>query len=189
MKIRESGMPKEEQWEKFFDPQSILQQLGLNGNVRDAADFGCGYGTFTIPAAQIISGKIYAIDIEAEMVNAVEQKAEELNLKNIEPVLRDFIAEGSGLKDSSVDFVLLFNILHLDKPAELLRDSYRILKTGGKVGIIHWNYDASTPRPASSVSPPAPATTRTPTPCTPCGATACSPTPRSRPTATCGGRA
>ena len=154
MKIRESGMPKEEQWEKFFDPRSILEHLGLNRSVKDVADLGCGYGTFTIPAAQIISGKVYAIDIEAEMVKAVEQKAEELNIKNIEPVLRDFIAEGSGLKDSSVDFVLLFNILHLDKPAELLRDSYRILKTGGKVGIIHWNYDASTPRgPPMSIRP------------------------------------
>ena len=154
MKIRESGMPKEEQWEKFFDPRSILEHLGLNRSVKDVADLGCGYGTFTIPAAQIISGKVYAIDIEAEMVKAVEQKAEELNLKNIEPVLRDFVAEGSGLKDSSVDFVMLFNILHLDKPTELLKDSYRILKTGGKVGIIHWTYDASTPRgPPMSIRP------------------------------------
>jgi predicted RNA methylase len=45
------------------------------------ADFGCGYGTFAIPAAQMISGKVYALDIEPEMVRAVEQKAMELNLK------------------------------------------------------------------------------------------------------------
>ena len=44
------------------------------------ADFGCGYGTFTIPAARIISGKIYAFDIEPEMIKAVEQKAKTLNL-------------------------------------------------------------------------------------------------------------
>ncbi len=54
MKIRESDMPKEEEWSKFFNPAAILKVLGLNSNVKDVADFGCGYGTFTIPTAQII---------------------------------------------------------------------------------------------------------------------------------------
>jgi SAM-dependent methyltransferase len=146
LKVRESGMPKEEEWVNFFDPKSILQKLGLNQDTKDVVDFGCGYGTFTIPASQMIGGKIYSLDIEAEMIKAVEQKAKALNLNNINPVLRDFISEGSGLKDSSVDFVMLFNILHLEKPTGLLKEAYRILKPCGKVGIIHWNYDATTPR-------------------------------------------
>ncbi|MBE3116001.1 methyltransferase domain-containing protein, partial [Candidatus Bathyarchaeota archaeon] len=57
-----------------------------------------------------------------------------------------FVSEGSGLKDLSVDFVMLFNILHVEKPIDLLKEAYRILRHGGKVGIIHWNYDATTPR-------------------------------------------
>lgn len=61
-------------------------------------------------------------------------------------MLRDFISDVSGLCDSSIDFVLLFNILHLEKPAQLLKEAYRILKKGGKVGIIYWNYDPTTPR-------------------------------------------
>ncbi len=154
MKIRESDMPKEEEWAAFFDPKSILQQLGLNRDVRDVADFGCGYGTFTLMAAQMISGKIYALDIEASMVVTVEQKARELKLKNVEPIQRDFISEGSGLKDASVDFVMLFNILHLDKPIDLLREAYRVLAIDGRVGIIHWNYDSTTPRgPPMTIRP------------------------------------
>jgi ubiquinone/menaquinone biosynthesis C-methylase UbiE len=109
-------------------------------------DFGCGYGTFTIPAAEMIRGKIYAFDIEPEMIEATNQKARSLGLSNVEAVLRDFMSEGSGLKDLSVDFVMLFNILHAAKPTDLLREAYRILKFGGKIGIIHWNYDAATPR-------------------------------------------
>ena len=146
MKIRESGMPKEEEWTQFFDPGQALSLLGLNHDVVNVADFGCGYGTFTIPAARIISGKIYAFDIEPEMIKTVKQKAKALNLGNVEAILRDFISEGSGLKDESVDYVFLFNILHGEKPEQLLKESYRILKLGGKVGIIHWNYDATTPR-------------------------------------------
>jgi len=139
-------MPKEEEWMQFFDPNQALNQLGLNADVVDVVDFGCGYGAFTIPAAKIIAGKIYAFDMEPEMMKAVKQKAKELNLGNVEAVLRDFISEGSGLEDASVDYVFLFNILHLEKPEQLLRESYRILKLGGKVGIIHWNYDSTTSR-------------------------------------------
>lgn len=146
MKIRYSGMPKEEKWAQFFNPNQALNLLGVNHNIVDVADFGCGYGTFTIPAARIIFGKIYAFDVDPEMINIVKQKANALHLGNVEAILRDFISEGSGLKGECIDFVFLFNVLHGEKPEQLLRESYRILKLGGKVGIIHWNYDPTTPR-------------------------------------------
>jgi tRNA/tmRNA/rRNA uracil-C5-methylase (TrmA/RlmC/RlmD family) len=101
LKIRESGMPEEEEWSKFFDPEKALRLMGLNSKVGDVADFGCGYGTFTVPAARMISGKIYAFDIEPEMIKAVERKAKALNLDNVDAILRDFVSEGSGLKDAS----------------------------------------------------------------------------------------
>jgi ubiquinone/menaquinone biosynthesis C-methylase UbiE len=146
LKIRESGMPVEEQWDSYFRPRDILKRLGLSQKIKDVVDFGSGYGTFTIPAAQMISGKIYTFDIEQPMIELVERKAKELNLSNVVTVLRDFISEGSGLKDSTIDFVMLFNILHLEKPTDLLKEAFRILRPGGKVGVIHWNYDPTTPR-------------------------------------------
>jgi ubiquinone/menaquinone biosynthesis C-methylase UbiE len=94
----------------------------------------------------MVSGKIYALDIEPSMVRLVEEKAKELKLNNVVAILCDFISEGSGLSDNSVDYVMLFNILHVEKPVDLLKEAYRILKPGGKVGIIHWNYDPKTPR-------------------------------------------
>jgi len=154
MRIRESGMPIEEQWNSFFEPKAILEQLGISKNTKDVADFGAGYGTFTIPAAQMISGKVYALDIEPSLIKLIEKKAQEQNLNNVVTILRDFISEGSGLKDSSVDFVMLFNILHLENPTDLLKEAYRILKPNAKVGIIHWNYDPNTPRgPPMNIRP------------------------------------
>jgi len=154
MKIRESGMPEREMWKKFFDSANILATLGLNSQTVDVAEFGCGYGTFTIPAAKIIKGEIYAMDIEPDMISVTKNEAAKHGLKNVIAVLRDFMAEGSGLEDKSVDYVMLFNILHLENPVALLLEANRILKKGGKIGIIHWNYDPATPRgPSMDIRP------------------------------------
>src|SRR3989338_4334266 len=153
MKTRESGMPEEEVWKEFFNPEKILEIMEVNGKVKDVADFGCGYGTFTIPVAKIVKGKIYAIDIEPEMVKETKRKAGENGLKNIEAITRDFLGKGTGLENGSVDYVMLFNILHAEKPEKLLKEAYRILRDDGKVGIIHWNYE-NTPRgPSMEIRP------------------------------------
>lgn len=154
MKVRESGMPQREVWEEFFDPPKIITTLGITARTGDVAEFGCGYGTFTFPVARTIGGTIYAMDIEPELAQMVREEAERRNLKNINVVQRDFMAQGSGLENESVDYVMLFNILHLEKPALLLGEAKRILRKGGLVGIIHWNYDPATPRgPSLSIRP------------------------------------
>jgi ubiquinone/menaquinone biosynthesis C-methylase UbiE len=64
------------------------------------------------------------------------------------------MTEGTGLENESVDYVMLFNILHIENPEALLEETHRILRPEGRLGIIHWNYDASTPRgPSMSIRP------------------------------------
>jgi SAM-dependent methyltransferase len=151
MKVRESGMPEEGMWAEFFNPREILHKLDLP-NSGDIVDFGCGYGTFTVPAAHITSGTVYALDIEPEM--AAITKAKSSGLNNVRVLLRDFDTDGSGLQEASVDYVMLFNILHADCPEVLIKEAYRILIPGGKLGIIHWNYDPNTPRgPSMDIRP------------------------------------
>jgi SAM-dependent methyltransferase len=154
MKIRESGMPECEMWEKFFDPVKILTMLGLNSQTGDVAEFGCGYGTFTIPAAKSVKGKVYALDIEPKMIRITDEEVKKQGLNNVQTILRDFMADGSGLPEESIDYVMLFNILHLENPVALLSEAKRILRKGGKLGIIHWNYDPGTPRgPSMDIRP------------------------------------
>ena len=152
MKTRESGMPDEQVWSGFFDPASIPAKLGLTTACGDVVEFGCGYGTFTITASRIISGTLHAVDIDPEMIAATQAKVEAAGLHNVRVCLRDFVAEGSGLPEASADYAMLFNILHAEYPTALLVEAYRILSPGGKVGIIHWNYDSHTPRGASMVN-------------------------------------
>lgn len=154
MKVRDSGMPHEEMWSEFFNPQTILEQMQLTSELENVVDLGSGYGTFSIPAAQIVSGTIHAFDIEPKMIDLLESKADQLQIKNIELHLRDFIANGSGLADNSMDYVMLFNILHHSNPKQILDETYRILKPGAKAGIIHWRSDIPTLRdPALDIRP------------------------------------
>jgi ubiquinone/menaquinone biosynthesis C-methylase UbiE len=154
MKGRESGMPAKEVWEGFFSPAEVLGVMQLDSRVADVVEFGCGYGTFTLPAAKIVRGVIHAIDIDPAMVALTRSEAEQHGLSNIRTVLRDFMAEGTGLGDASVDYAMLFNILHIEQPDRILQEAWRVLRDNGKLGIIHWNYDSSTPRgPSLTIRP------------------------------------
>jgi SAM-dependent methyltransferase len=151
---RESGMPEVAYWETFFDPDCILRRLGVSRETQSIAEFGCGYGTFTIPAARLISGLVSTFDIDREMVDFTIHRANELSVQNVVASQRDFMKDGTGLPDQSVDFIILFNLLHIEEPQSLLAESKRILRIDGNVGVIHWRSDIVTPRgPSLSIRP------------------------------------
>jgi ubiquinone/menaquinone biosynthesis C-methylase UbiE len=154
VKTRESSMPDEQIWDSFFNPDVILDKLGIQNVSGNIIDMGCGYGTFTIPAASRTTGWVYAFDIELEMINATKEKAKKNGLDNVVAMRRDFVNKGTGLANYSCNYVMLFNILHAEQPLALLSEAKRILIVGGKVGIIHWIFDPSTPRgPSMSIRP------------------------------------
>ena len=154
MKVRDSGMPEEEMWSGFFDPAEVLSVFGLDRGVQDLVEFGCGYGTFTLAAAGIAAGTVYALDIEPEMVDVVRQKCDEAGIDNVRAEVRDIVAQGIGLAENSMDVALLFNILHHEEPVALMKEALRVLKPNGMLAVIHWNYDPTTPRgPAMEIRP------------------------------------
>lgn len=154
MKVRDSGMPNEEMWIGFFEPAKVLAVFGLDRGVQNLVEFGCGYGTFTLAAAGIASGAVHALDIEAEMVDVVRRKCVDAGITNVQAMVRDFVSEGTGLADNSMDAALLFNILHHEEPVALMKEALRVLKPIGMLAVIHWNYDPTTPRgPAMEIRP------------------------------------
>ncbi|MDD2741589.1 MAG: class I SAM-dependent methyltransferase [Rhodocyclaceae bacterium] len=157
MKGRESGMPDEAFWTTFFDPEAALEQLLIvGGSYGDIVEFGCGFGTFTLPAARRTRGVVTALDIEPEMVEVVRQKADVEQHENIRPEVRDVVVDGTGLKTASQGHAMIFNLLHLENPVVLLREAHRVLGTGGVLSVIHWRSDIATPRgPSLEIRPTA----------------------------------
>ncbi len=155
MRARESGMPEEAYWAAFFDAEAVIERLfGAEGVTGDAVEFGCGYGTFTIPAARRTAGIVTALDIDPQMVAYTQRKAADHAVSNVRGEVRDFVAHGTGLDDGTQTHAMIFNLLHLEQPVALLREAHRVLKPGGRISIIHWRSDIPTPRgPSLAIRP------------------------------------
>ena len=76
-------MPDEKLWGAFFAPAGSLERLGLTAHMNNAVDFGYGYETFWIPAARVVRGTVYALDIDPAMVAATRAKAQAEGLQNV----------------------------------------------------------------------------------------------------------
>jgi SAM-dependent methyltransferase len=134
----------------------MVGRLNCTGPCGDIVEFGCGYGTFTIPSARLNTGRVIAVDIEPEMVAETVRKADADGLSNVVGIVKDFVADGCGLPDQQAGRAMLFNILHIENPLGLLREAYRVLAPGGEVGIVHWRSDIATPRgPSPRIRPSA----------------------------------
>jgi len=116
-------MPAESSWASFFDVDLILSELRIDSDIKDLVEIGCGYGTFTIPAAKKIKDKLYAFDIEEEIIKVGKQEINSRLINNVILEQRDVLMQTTGLPNNSVDYVMLFNILHHESPNDFLNEA------------------------------------------------------------------
>ena len=124
----------------FSQPGTILEQLDISDNMI-VADFGCGHGYFTLPLSALVSqGKVYALDVVEEALEAVRSQAQLEGAINIETIHCNLeISGGSKLTEDSIDLVVLANILfQSQKKSAILKEAKRVLKTGGQIVLIEW---------------------------------------------------
>ena len=139
-------MPEAAYWDTLFDVPLILDRMQLFQVTGEIVEFGSGYGTFTLPLAEINKNKIHAFEIESELVKNLAERASSFGYMNISAIERDIVALKTGLSENSIEYVMIFNLLHHEDPVSILREAFYILKPSGKAGLVHWNYDPATPR-------------------------------------------
>jgi ubiquinone/menaquinone biosynthesis C-methylase UbiE len=131
---------------RFSPPGRFVEPFVMAGQV--AADLGCGTGFYAIALAERVGpgGKVYAVDSDGKAVQAVEKKAGDRGLRNIEA--RASSAAGLGfIGDATVDFVLAHGLLCSMAPGQrdaAVGEIKRILKPGGRAYISvargPWSY-------------------------------------------------
>lgn len=128
--------------ERFKDPESLLLQQELKEG-QTVVDYGCGIGSYTLPAARIVGkdGTVYAIDINPLALRKVRKRAKRAGYSNIHTIQTH---TPTGLPAQCVDAVLLYDVLHsVSDPAALLAELHRILKPGGFLSVLpdHLSHD------------------------------------------------
>jgi ubiquinone/menaquinone biosynthesis C-methylase UbiE len=108
------------------------------------ADIGCGpAGLFTIPLAKFLwDGKVYAVDWEEGVLEALRKRVAEVRLGNVVAVK----AEGATipLEPNSVDGVVLSWVLHkASDRGELMKHGAAALRRAGWCAVIDWRPDAA----------------------------------------------
>jgi len=117
----------------------VMDMLGIAPG-KNVADIGAGSGWFTVRAARRVtdSGTVYAVDINPEAIQYIEQRAKKDGLRNIKTILSE--PDDAQLPADGVDAVLLLKTYHeVAHPVVLLRNLRSSLKSGAKVGIIDRN--------------------------------------------------
>ena len=126
----------------FVSPEQIIEMLDLAPQM-SVADFGCGSGHYVIGAAKKVgkSGRVYAIDIQQEMLSFVRSKAQMAGLSNVETIWTDLeMPDATRLKENTVDLVIISNILfQAENKNQVMKEALRILKPGGRLVVIEWN--------------------------------------------------
>jgi ubiquinone/menaquinone biosynthesis C-methylase UbiE len=127
----------------FTDPlKSVIHFEILPG--MNVADLGSGAGSYTLPVAKLVGehGRVYAVDIQKELLVSIKREARRNNLSNVEIIWGDVEKPGgTKLSDASVDVVIASSILfQVNDKKSFVKEIERILKKEkGKVFIIDWS--------------------------------------------------
>lgn len=125
----------------FSDPLKIIDQVSISDSAH-VADFGCGTGAYSLAIAKkLITGKVFAIDIQKDMIERLANIAKSENIDKLHAVWGDIDEEnGSRLRESSIDFVILTNTLfQIEKKKVLLKEAARIMKSDARILIVDWS--------------------------------------------------
>ena len=102
------------------------------------ADVGAGSGYYTVRMSKILNGgKIYAVDVQPEMIEYLDNRIKKEKLINVVTVLGE--EQKLNLPDASIDLMVLVDVYHeFSFPYEMGKSMMAALKPGGKLFMIEF---------------------------------------------------
>jgi ubiquinone/menaquinone biosynthesis C-methylase UbiE len=102
-------------------------------------DLGAGNGYHTLPMAKRVGpdGKVFAVEVQQEMLTMLKERADAVKIANIEYILGEY--HDPKLPESSCDLILLVDVYHeFSHPQQMLAAMRKALKPGGAIVLVEF---------------------------------------------------
>jgi ubiquinone/menaquinone biosynthesis C-methylase UbiE len=120
------------------EPDKALDAIGIRPGV-SVADVGAGSGYFTVRLASRVgsTGRVYATDLQPEMLKMLAVRLERERVTNV--TLVQGSADDPMLPQGTIDMILMVDVYHeLANPQRMLRGLHRALKPGGRLVLLEY---------------------------------------------------
>ena len=123
--------------EKEENVSSLIKNMKIKSN-EVIADIGAGSGYHAFRIASLVTnGLVYAVDIQPEMLMAIEKTKEFKKVENIKTILGT--EKTVELPKSSVDKILMVDVYHeFSFPVEMINSIKNALKPNGELFLIEY---------------------------------------------------
>jgi SAM-dependent methyltransferase len=127
--------------EKEEEPAKLIDLLKLKeGMVVADVGAGSGYHSFRMSAKVGDKGKVLAVDIQPEMLDALRKRAKEKKITNVETV--QGTEDDPKLPEGKVDLILLVDVYHeFSKPYEMTQAMVKALRPGGRLVFVEFRLE------------------------------------------------
>jgi ubiquinone/menaquinone biosynthesis C-methylase UbiE len=121
-------------------PDVLIRELQLSPT-DIVADIGAGTGYFSFRVSpRVPKGRVFAVDIDPQMLDDIRDRMKSTGLANIVPVLGKI--DDPGLPRDSVDVVLMVDAYHeFSHPREMMRGVLAALRPGGRVVLVEYRLE------------------------------------------------
>lgn len=124
--------------EREDESKKLLAALDVQPG-QTVCDLGCGNGFYTLPLAKLVGpkGVVWAVDIQPEMLELLENRAQTRGVPNLQPTLGTAISP--NLPEAAMDLILMVDVYHeFSHPEQMLEHIRRSLKPTGRLAVVEY---------------------------------------------------